>query len=145
MSDFITKPYLIKRFFAGLIDYFLVFGFMIFFVYLFGKPNNEGGYSIVGILSFIPLIFWFVIIVLVEVFCGATFGNAVVKLKPISLLKNNVRLNLSQSFKRHLLDPIDMFPFGVVGIISIKNFEKNQRLGDIWAKTIVVENIVDSE
>ena len=31
-----------------------------------------------------------------------------------------------------------MFFFGLVGIITIKNTDKNQRVGDLWAKTIVV-------
>ena len=49
-----------------------------------------------------------------------------------------------QSFKRHLLDPIDMSMFGLIAIIIIKNTNYNQRLGDLWAKTIVVKNNKDS-
>ena len=37
-----------------------------------------------------------------------------------------------------------MFPFGLIGVITIKNTEKHQRLGDLWAKTIVVsKNVLD--
>lgn len=139
MTAYPTKPNLLKRFIAGLIDYLLVYGFFFAFVYAFGEPNNEGGYSVTGILSLIPFVFWFLIIVLTEVFLGATLGNALVGLKPQSLTKSNGELSLSQSIKRHLLDPIDMFPFGLVAIITIKNTDRNQRLGDIWAKTIVTE------
>ena len=139
MKEYISKTNLLKRIIAGLIDYLLVYGFFFAFVYSFGKPDDEGGYSVTGILAFIPIIFWFVIIVLTEVFFGATIGNSIVSLKPKSLTNNNGELSLSQSFKRHLLDPIDMFPFGLIAIITIKNTEKNQRLGDIWAKTIVTE------
>jgi len=32
-----------------------------------------------------------------------------------------------------------MFPFGIIGILTIKNSSKNQRLGDIIANTTVVE------
>ena len=139
MAEYITKPNLLKRFIACLIDYLLVYGFFFAFVYSFGKPNDEGGYSVTGILSLIPIIFWFVIIVLIEVFFGATLGNSIVGLKPKSLTKNNGELSFSQSIKRHLLDPIDMFPFGLIAIITIKNTDRNQRLGDIWAKTIITE------
>ena len=139
MTAYPTKPNLLKRFIAGLIDYLLVYGFFFAFVYAFGEPNNEGGYSVTGILSLIPFVFWFLIIVLTEVFLGATLGNALVGLKPQSLTKSNGELSLSQSIKRHLFDPIDMFPFGLIGIITIKNTDRNQRLGDIWAKTIVTE------
>jgi uncharacterized RDD family membrane protein YckC len=139
MTEYRTKPNLLKRFIAGLIDYLLVYGFFFAFVYAFGEPNNEGGYSVTGILSLIPFVFWFLIIVLTEVFLGATLGNALVGLKPQSLTKSNGELSLSQSIKRHLLDPIDMSPFGLIAIITIKNTDRNQRLGDIWAKTIVTE------
>lgn len=39
-----------------------------------------------------------------------------------------------------MLDPLDMFPFGIIGYITMKNTSKTQRLGDIWAKTIVVKS-----
>jgi len=32
---------------------------------------------------------------------------------------------------------------GIVGIITIKNSEFNQRLGDMWAKTVVVKSELD--
>lgn len=139
MEGNITKPNLLKRFIAGLIDYLFVYGFFFAFVYSFGKPNDEGGYSVTGILGLVPIIFWFAIVVLTEVFFGATLGNSIVGLKPKSLTKNNGELSFSQSIKRHLLDPIDMFLFGLIAIITIKNTDRNQRLGDIWAKTIVTE------
>jgi uncharacterized RDD family membrane protein YckC len=139
MSEYVTKPNLFKRFISGLIDYMLVYAFFFAFIYSFGKQNDTGSYTVTGILTFIPIIFWFALIVLTEAFFGATLGNSIMGLKPKSLTKNNGELRFSQSIKRHLLDPIDMFPFGLIGIITIKNTDKNQRLGDIWAKTIVIE------
>ena len=69
---------------------------------------------------------------------GATIGNSLVGLKAIPKNGTNRKLTFSESFKRHLLDPIDMFFFGLVAIITIKNTEMNQRIGDLGAKTIVV-------
>ena len=43
--------------------------------------------------------------------------------------------------KRHLLDPIDLLFYGIPAIITIKNTEKHQRLGDLWAKTIVIDTM----
>lgn len=134
------KTNLGKRFLAGLIDYSIIITFFYVFVSSFGEPNDEGGYSVTGILALVPVLFWFTFTVLFEVFFDATLGNSIVGLKPKSLIKNNGELLFSQSVKRHLLDPIDMFLFGLIGIITIKNTERNQRLGDIWAKTIVTEN-----
>lgn len=129
-----------KRVLAGLIDYTIISLFFFVYIFTFGKPNDSGGYSVTGVLALIPEIFWFCFTVLLEFYFGATLGNSIVGLKPKSLIANNGNLTFSQSFKRHLLDPIDMFPFGFIGIITIKNTTKNQRLGDIWAKTIVLEN-----
>lgn len=129
-----------KRFFAGLIDYSILFGILFAYLYLFGEPNQEGtGYEATGLKALFPYPAWFVLIILTESFFGATIGNTLMDLKPQSLTTRNGELTFSQSLKRHLLDPLDMFPFGIIGIITIKNTEKNQRLGDIWAKTIVVE------
>ena len=133
------KSNLGKRFLAGLIDYTIIFSLTYAFLYSFGEPNEDGGYSVTGILSLVPFVFWFTFTVLFESFFGSTFGNSIVGLKPKSLMSNNRELTFGQSIKRHLLDPFDMFPFGIIGVITIKNTEKHQRLGDIWAKTIVVE------
>jgi uncharacterized RDD family membrane protein YckC len=140
MNEIITKPNILKRIIAGFIDYFIVYSFLFAFIYTFGTPNNEGRYSVTGLLSFIPIIFWFLTIILTETFFGATIGNSIVGLKPISLINNNGKISFSQSIKRHLFDSIEMFMFfGLITIIVIKNSDKNQRLGDIWAKTIVIE------
>lgn len=134
-----TKSHLGKRFMAGLIDYSIISTFFYVYVYTVGSPNEEGGYSVTGLLGLIPIVFWFTFLVLLEVFYGATLGNSILGLKPKSLIRNSGELTFSQSLKRHLLDPFDMFPFGLIGIITIKNTDKHQRLGDIWAKTIVIE------
>jgi len=87
-----------------------------------------------------------------EQFFGATLGNGIVGLMPKSIKKESDEQNwqnfmskptFGQSLKRHLLDPIDMIFFGLVGIITIKNSEFNQRLGDMWAKTVVVKSELD--
>ncbi len=128
-----------KRFLAGLIDYTIIETFFYVYVYTVGSPNDEGGYSVTGILGLVPTVFWFSFTILLEIFYGATLGNSIVGLRPKSLTRNSGQLTFSQSLKRHLLDPLDMFPFGLIGIITIKNTDKHQRLGDIWAKTIVTE------
>ncbi|MGL5111961.1 MAG: RDD family protein [Flavobacterium sp.] len=139
MENTNLKPNLTKRFLAGLIDYAIIYAFFYAFISAFGEPNEEGGYSVTGFLALVPILFWFVFLVVFETFFGATLGNSIVGLRPKSLTKNNGELSLGQSIKRHVLDPIDMFPFGLLGIMAIINTDRNQRIGDIWAKTIVVE------
>ena len=137
-----TKPFLLKRCIACLIDYVIIYMFFFVFTMKLGEPVANYSYEITGPLALIPIFFWFFMTVLLEVYFGATIGNSIVGLKPKSLLRTSGILSFGQSFKRHLLDPIDMFLFGFIGIILIKNTDKNQRLGDVWAKTIVVETNV---
>ena len=115
MTEFKTQPFIGRRIIAGIIDYGIIYGFSILYV--------------------------------IEQLMGETLGNTLVGLKPISIKENqlstfkggNIKPTFSQSLKRHLLDPIDMFFFGLVGILTINNSDNNQRLGDMWAKTIVVK------
>lgn len=147
MTESQTQTLIGKRIIAGLIDYAIIYGFLFIYVYAFGEQNEEGGYSVGGILSLVPILFWAIMTIGTEQLMGETLGNSLVNLKPISIDQNansnfkgsNIKPTFGQSFKRHLLDPIDMFLFGLIGILTIKNSEKNQRLGDMWAKTIVVK------
>jgi uncharacterized RDD family membrane protein YckC len=135
-----TEPNVGSRILAGFIDYVLIYAFTIIFIFAFGEPNADGEYSVNGLPAFIPMIFWGIMTVGLEMGFGATLGNSIVGLKAIP--KNGINRNLTfgESFKRHLVDPIDMFFFGLVGIITIKNTDLNQRVGDLWAGTIVVRN-----
>ena len=74
-----------------------------------------------------------------ETIVGGTVGNLIVGLKAIPINGQYRKLTFLESFKRHLLDPVDMFFFGLVGIIVIKNTPYNQRVGDLWAKTMVIK------
>lgn len=134
------KSYLGKRILAGIIDYILVFGYMLILMYFFGTPDNEGGYSLDGLHAFSVFIFWAIMTIGVEQAFGATIGNYLNNIKPISLNGDiEEKIHLSQSIKRHLLDIIDMSFFGLIGIVIINNTKNHQRLGDLWAKTVVIK------
>ena len=133
-----TEPNIGDRFVAGLVDYIIIYGLTFFLIFSFGEPNDEGAYSLNGLPALIPIIFWLIMTVGLEIGFGATIGNSLVKLKAIPKNGMNRKLTFGESFKRHLLDPIDMFFFGIIAIVTIKNTDKNQRLGDIWGNTIVV-------
>ncbi len=138
MKKIVTKPNIGKRILAGLMDYGIIFTFTYVFAGTFGEPNIDGGYTVDGLPMLIPIGFWVIMIIGIEQFFGATLGNYLLDLKPISINGVQEELTIIQSFKRHLVDLIDMFFFGLIGIMIIKNTEMNQRLGDLWAKTIVV-------
>jgi len=143
-----TEPNIGNRLTAGFIDYIIIYGFAFAYLYAFGEPNAEGEYTVNGLPALVPVLFWGIMTIGFEQWTGATIGNTLTGLKPISIresidikyaVEENVKISFGQSLKRHLLDPIDMFFFGLIAIVTIKNTDKNQRLGDIWANTIVVE------
>ena len=133
-----------NRLVAGLVDYLIIYSFFFMYTYNFGELNNDGGYTISGLSALVPMLFWSFITIGTEQFFGATIGNLAVGLKPIpvEVLDDNStlrKISFIQSVKRHVLDPMDMFLFGLVGVLVIKNTLKKQRLGDLWAETVVIE------
>ena len=139
-----TKPNLWKRMFAGLIDYTFMFGILYTLCLYFGEPTEDGGYTLNGLPGLSMIIIWFIYMIGFELKCGGTLGNLIFDLKVVSIKSNNAQISFGQSFKRHFVDMIDIWPFGLFGIILIKNTKYNQRLGDLWAKTIVIDT-KDSE
>ena len=140
MQELRTESNIGKRIFAGFIDYLIIYAFLFIYIYAFGEPNEDGEYSVNGLPALVPIIFWGIMTVGLEIGLGATLGNSLAGLKAIPKSGVNRKLTFWESFKRHLLDPIDMLFFGLIGIVTIKNTDKNQRLGDIWGNTIGLKN-----
>ena len=67
---------------------------------------------------------------------GTTFGKLMLDLRVVSV--GGERCTLSQSFKRNLLRPVDGFFGYLVGFIVANSVPLRQRLGDLWAGTIVI-------
>lgn len=139
-----TKPNLGKRFAAGLIDYGLIVSYFFLMIYVFGESNEEGGYTVNGWPGISIIVVWFILTIGLEQLTGSTLGNKSQRLKVVPKTDPRKSLTFSQSLKRHLVDMIDLWPIGLIGILTIKNTEYNQRLGDLWAKTIVID-LMDAE
>jgi uncharacterized RDD family membrane protein YckC len=133
-----TKTNLWKRIFAGLIDYSLMFGILYVICIYFGEDTGNG-YKLEGFPAFTVILIWFSYMIGLELSFGGTLGNLMFDLKVISIHPKKTSLTIDQSFKRHFFDILEMWPFGILGILLIKNTKHNQRLGDIWAKTIVID------
>jgi|TARA_B100000378_G_scaffold31506_1_gene23563 uncharacterized RDD family membrane protein YckC len=134
-----TESNIKRRILAGIVDYGIIYLFSFASIFLLGEPNDEGTYQLNGAPALIPVVFWLLMTVGCESGLGGTVGNSLVGLKAIPISGQNRNLTFFQSFKRHIMDPVDMFLFGLVGIIIIKNTDKNQRVGDLWGRTIVVK------
>ena len=133
-----TKANIGKRISAGFIDYAIIFFFQGIMFYYFGK-QIDGEYILTGMPFGIVVLFWAIMTIGLEQIFGSTLGNYMSDLKPVSIKSyDSQRLTIRQSIKRHLGDFLDIWFFGLIGILLIKNTKHNQRLGDLWAKTIVI-------
>ncbi|MDA3912556.1 MAG: RDD family protein [Bacteroidales bacterium] len=131
------KSNLKKRIFATLIDYAIFILLTFLYIMFCGEDNGKGGKSIHGLLALVVPVFYFLYFVIIEAIYGGTFGHQAFELKVLTLDRKEI--SFSQAFKRHLLDLIDFFFYGIPAIIAIKNSEKHQRIGDMLAKTVVVD------
>lgn len=132
-----TEPKLLKRGLATIIDYGLYLIFFIWLVATYGVPDDEGGYT----LNNDPkgwwiIVFWTIYFPVIESIRGQTLGKLILGLRVVT--KDGDPISFGQAFKRHLVDIIDLSFFGLVAAITIKNTPDHQRLGDMWAKTIVI-------
>ncbi|WP_296618740.1 RDD family protein [Marivirga sp.] len=137
MRNIRTQPNIARRALATIIDYGIYLAFWFWYIFQFGSPKDEGGYSVSGWSGFILFLTWFIYFPLVESFKGQTIGHMIVQLKVVTV--NGNPISFGRSLKRRILDGLELFiTFGIVAFITVKNSERNQRVGDIWAKTIVV-------
>lgn len=132
-----AKSNLGRRILATLIDYTLVCAFSFWYIFEFGQPNDEGGFTISGLGALFPNIVWILYFVIAEKYCSATLGHEIVKLKVVSL--DNTELSFGQVFTRRICDVIEIcWCFGLIAFFIVTNNDKRQRLGDILAKTLVI-------
>jgi uncharacterized RDD family membrane protein YckC len=108
------------------------------FFHFWGYYNEaERQYQVTGLpalaMFFATAAYW----ILTEWFFGATAGKLVCDLRVVSL--TGKKCSFAQSAKRNLLRVVDFFPFYLTGFIAAKLSPLRQRLGDQWAKTIVIK------
>lgn len=131
----LAKTY--KRVFATLIDYILYFLVIMVYMMFFGKETIDG-YEVTGLKTLPIMLFWFFYFVFVEGIWHATLGHQLFDIKVCQ--DNYDEIDIGHSFKRRILDIIDFLFFGIPALIAIHNNEKKQRIGDMYAKTVVIED-----
>ena len=130
------KPHLKLRIIATLIDYGIYFVFYVY-LYIFDEDPKPGLATVTGVMTLPIFLIWFTYFVGIESCSQASPGHDIVKLKVVT--ENGLKPSLSSIFKRRLLDPIDIFFYGIPALICILKTPKHQRLGDLWANTLVVK------
>jgi len=131
-----------KRMGGGIIDVIIRFALVAIFSFIFGDSssvstgNNGIGIHLTGWSFVIGSLLLFVGFAYLEFKFGKTPGKYIAGTKVIS--ENGEVLTFKQTIIRNLLRIIDGFFFYLVGLIIILCDKKNQRLGDMFGKTLVV-------
>lgn len=131
------KTNLKKRVYATILDYGLIFLLSFAYLLFFGTGDGNGTYTMSGIKTLLFPIVWFVYFIVIEAEYGATLGHQSFHLKVMTV--NRKDIEFTHALKRHLLDPIDILFYGIPALIAILYSSSHQRLGDMWAQTIVID------
>ena len=131
------KPNFKKRILATILD--LTIYWLLYYLYLgfFGEATENGGFAVWNFKTVPLFIIWFVYFVVIEGTNGATLGHHAFNLKVLTVKRD--KIGMTEALIRHVLDIIDIYWYGIPALIAIKYTEKHQRLGDLVAKTIVVD------
>ena len=142
------RPVIARRGWAALLDYLFYFVLIMIYGYFFGAVNQWGltdtGFSFnvnPGLVA--PVVLWLIYFPFIEGMFGYTVGKGLLDLKLVCQRKDDFAFFVA--LKRHLLDPVDFFLFGLVGILLVKNTRDHQRLGDMWAHSLVIKEIDQAE
>jgi uncharacterized RDD family membrane protein YckC len=134
-----------KRWLACFIDYVLYMALMLLISYFFGNRSIDEDGSTSWNLHGFPAIIgstlpWLLLFPGIESFNGGqTISKALFGIKTVKV--DGSKINFGTSFLKHLFDFVDYFPFfGICGLIVASNNDKKQRVGDLVAKTIVVNS-----
>ncbi len=98
---------------------------------------ERGMYKVSGSGTFPVILMWFIYFCVIEGTQGGTLGHLMMGLQVIKL--KNEPVSIGTAFKRHIADPLDIYVWGLVGLVTIWFTEKHQRIGDLIAKTIVID------
>ena len=126
------------RVIAALFDAFV--GALIWYPFFhFWGTNDEtrNQYNVSGLRALAMLCATAAYWILTEWILGATAGKLICDLRVVS--QEGKKCSFGQSVKRNVLRAVDFFPFYVPGFLAAKLSPLRQRLGDQWAKTIVVK------
>jgi uncharacterized RDD family membrane protein YckC len=133
-----------KRWVACFIDYFIYFSLVCLGGYAFGERYIDADGSIIwhlyGFAAFLGMFLpWLILFPGIESFnSGQTIGKSLFKVR--TLKDDYTDLNFKSALIRHLCDLIDYFPvFGIIGLLVTTNNKHKQRIGDLVAKTVVVD------
>ena len=131
----------LKRFCAYLIDISLIVIVSYSYISKFGTLTPDGNAYTLSGAYYLPLVLiWYGYFVILEGNWQASIGKKVFNLYIKKI--DGTKLSLFDILKRRSLDLLELFFMPLIAIISVLVTQKRQRVGDIFAKTIIQEKII---
>ncbi|MDR3713737.1 MAG: RDD family protein [Puia sp.] len=145
LSDLLETPEISPkrvRVAAAIVDFLIIWIIGFGLGLLFGQSrtgiSGETGYffsiHLTGIPAILFFLSWIGLMPVMEGMTGKTIGKRVMKIKVVK--EDFTDTTIGRSLARHLFDSIDCF--FLIGLIVASTNKKNQRIGDLVAKTLVV-------
>ncbi len=132
------KKHVVLRVVAFVADYFVYLTFFFVMLLLFGEIDADGRPHLQDLPALIVILAWFVWLPVVEAIRGRTFGKSLLGLTIVTTSGEVPRW--PTLLKRRLLDPIEILCCPFFALVVIITSERGQRLGDLWAGTVVVDS-----
>lgn len=124
-----------KRILGGLIDIVILVIFAIIWSMIFGT-NVAGIQTVSGVPALVEFLVVILYYIILEATTGKTLGKYIVKTKVVNAQGN--KISWGQSIGRNLMRIIDGLFIYLVAVIAIAASKDKQRLGDMAAKTYVI-------
>lgn len=120
---------------AFLIDIFIFWSIAMIVGIFYGTPHEEGlGYSLNGFPALVMFLVGFFLWPISEGIWGKTIGKRLLNLKVVT--DDFEPIVMGQAFGRFILGFLDYI--FLIGLIIASTNKQNKRIGDLAAKTIVV-------
>jgi uncharacterized RDD family membrane protein YckC len=125
-----------ERLLSITIDFLIYYIIFILFIKFFGKYDSQTNSEVVtGFPAFILFLIAIFLHPLSEAFSGQTIGKRLIGIKVVNEKFKHIKV--SQAFIRFFLAFIDLI--FLIGIIILATNNKRQRIGDLVAKTLVID------
>ena len=132
---------IVRRAIGAVADSLLVFGAIaaLWKFQPWAAPDATGNYGPAGcVLFLVSLFLYFAYFVALESLLGRTWGMAIASIHVQAV--HGGHPTAMQALQRHLLDAIELQPLGIPAAIAVALTDPPRRLGDLWAKTLVVRD-----
>lgn len=135
----------LKRYFACVIDYVIYFTLVGLGSSIWGeryvKVDGAISWELNGLPGFAAIVLpWLFFFPFIESFnSGQTIGKALFRVKIVQQ-DDFKKVSFGSALIKHLFDIIDFLPtFGILGLLVTTNNKYKQRIGDLVAKTVVID------